>query len=52
MGECKAGLYKSNSIVTHTPLMCFGGLGQPTCQYLKECMDENGFKLRVRRAKK
>jgi hypothetical protein len=35
MTTCKAGHYKDNSIITHGPLVCFGGYGQPgagTCR--------------------
>lgn len=49
MGDCKAGIYKDNIAVTHFPLMCFGGLGQPRCEYLDECVQENGLKKRKRR---
>lgn len=49
MGECKAGIYKDNSVVTHCPLVCLGGLGQPPCQYLDECANEHGMRRRKRR---
>ena len=36
--KCKAGQYTTNSIVTHSPLVCFGGFGQHRCKYLEECL--------------
>lgn len=49
MGECKSGIYKDNVVVTHFPLVCFGGLGQPRCKYLDACAQENGMKKRKQR---
>jgi len=48
MKECRLGIYRDNSVVTHKPIMCFGGFGQPACKYIKECTSENGIKLRKR----
>jgi hypothetical protein len=47
MKECKAGYYKDNSVVTHSPLVCFGGFGQPECKYLNECLNEYGFRIHI-----
>ncbi len=44
MGECRAKIYKDNSVVTHFPLVCFGGFGQPRCPYLDICAPENNMK--------
>ncbi len=52
MNECNAKYYKNNTIVTHSPLVCFGGLGQPPCQYLTNCMQENGVVLKKKRVRK
>jgi len=41
MGECKKGIYKDNFVVTRKPLMCYGGFGQPKCEYVKECFKEH-----------
>jgi hypothetical protein len=49
MNECKAGVYKNNTIVTHAALMCWGGFGQPPCQYLEECAKENNLKKRKKK---
>jgi len=47
MGECYKGTYKTNAIVTHSPLICFGGFGQPQCEYVEKCATENGMKKGV-----
>jgi len=51
--KCKAGQYTTNSIVTHSPLVCFGGFGQPRCGYLTECLsmylDEKKLKRVLKR---
>ena len=52
MGKCKAGYYKTNIVVTHGPLVCFGGFGQPECSYLEECTKEHGMKKRKKRERK
>jgi hypothetical protein len=53
MGECKAGHYTNNEVVTHMPLVCHGGEGQPPCEYLDRCAIENGMKKRrIRKARK
>ncbi len=41
MNECKADKYKTNTVVTHSPLVCFGGYSNPTCEYLFNCLREN-----------
>lgn len=46
MGECKKGLYIKNTVITHFPIMCFGGFGLPQCDYLAECAEENGLVFR------
>lgn len=54
MGECKAGEYKDNSVITHFPFICFGGysLKQPKCKYLIECAEEhNMHKTRSKKLK-
>lgn len=38
--ECKAGQYFHNIVILRTPLVCFGGFGQPQCKYFKECAEE------------
>ena len=39
--KCKKELYTTNTVISHCPLMCFGGFGQPRCQYLMQCVEEN-----------
>jgi hypothetical protein len=41
--ECKANQYKTNEVVTHGHLICFGGFRQPRCKFLKVCIEENGM---------
>jgi hypothetical protein len=44
MSECRAGLYKDNSIVCgHASLVCTGGYGHPQCQFFSECLREYGL---------
>ena len=43
MGECRTLEYKTNEVVTHGPLVCFGGFGQPRCKFLLDCMKENNM---------
>jgi hypothetical protein len=45
VGECKANIYKDNVAVTHTPLVCLGGNGQPPCEHLVECRAEHAVDL-------
>lgn len=53
MGECKAKQYTNNIVVTHNPLRCFGGFGQPKCDFLIECAEEhNMHKTRSKKKKK
>jgi hypothetical protein len=40
VGECYQGTYKDNSVVLHYPLVCFGGFGQPACEYVDKCKIE------------
>lgn len=47
MGKCKQGHYTDNIVVTHAPLVCFGGFGQPECEYLEYCLEENGFTTKI-----
>jgi len=47
MGKCKAGFYTNNDVVTHGPLVCFGGFGQPECKHLNECLNECGFRVHI-----
>ena len=57
MGECRGKdfqgnrYYKDNIIVTHFPLVCFGGFGQPPCLYLSDCMKEHNVRIRNKRKK-
>lgn len=51
-GTCRMGIYKSNVVVTHFPLVCFGGHGQPRCEHLDTCAAENGMVKRKRRKEK
>ena len=50
--KCKAKYYTNNSVVTHSPLVCFGGFGQPECKYLNECLNEYGFKVHITKSGK
>lgn len=43
--SCHAGHYENNSVVIHFPFICFGGLGQPKCDYLEDCLNANGFEV-------
>ena len=43
MGKCRMKEYRTNEVVTHGPLICYGGFGQPRCAFLKVCMKENGL---------
>ena len=49
MGECTKKDYKGNvyyidnKVVTHTPLVCFGGFGEPRRQDLERCLKENNM---------
>lgn len=43
MGKCLKGIYQANYIVTHAPLVCWGGVGQPACEHLKQCAGENNI---------
>lgn len=52
MGECKKGYYTTNIVVPRGPLVCFGGFGQPRCEYLKKCLEENKEFIRPRAYKK
>ena len=38
MNECKAEEYKDNSVIFHSPIICWGFRDQPQCKYLKECL--------------
>lgn len=38
--QCKAGQYTTNVVIVRTPLICFGGFGQPQCQHFKHCAEE------------
>ena len=49
MGICKAGLYKDDIIIKHSPIICYGGLGEESCKYLNDCMEENHIKLKNHR---
>jgi hypothetical protein len=52
MNECKAGYYKTNTVLTHGPLVCYGGFGVPECQHLADCIKEvksQGLKVRRKR---
>jgi len=52
--SCKAGLYNNSDIVRMSRgLVCYGGFGQPPCQYLLDCIEEQGGKvtMRVRKGK-
>jgi hypothetical protein len=40
MNECKAGIFKTNAVITHNPLVCYGGFGQSSCEHLDSCIDE------------
>lgn len=40
-GTCRKGLYRTNQVVLHKPLVCLGGYGQPTCEFLNVCYREN-----------
>jgi len=46
MGKCKKELYEDSTVVMHKPLMCYGGFGQPKCEWVKECFQENKLKLK------
>jgi len=49
MNECNAGKYKTNTVVTHSPLICYGGYGQPACKYLDHYIMElksQGYKVK------
>jgi hypothetical protein len=49
MNECNARQYKTNIVVTHDPLVCYGGYGQPACKYLELCIMElksQGYKVK------
>jgi hypothetical protein len=49
MNECNAGQYTTNIVVTHSPLVCYGGYGQPACKYLELCIMElksQGYKVK------
>lgn len=48
-GKCRKGQYTTNAVVGHGALICHGGLGQPKCEHLEVCCQENGIKLRERR---
>lgn len=48
-GSCRKGIYKSNSVVRHSPLVCGGGFGQKPCIHLATCAQENGMRLKNRR---
>lgn len=37
MPECKVGHYKSNTILSRSPLVCIGGYGQDQCKHLEQC---------------
>jgi hypothetical protein len=37
MPICKSGHYKSNIILSRSPLVCLGGYGQKPCEYLEQC---------------
>lgn len=45
MGKCrnKQGNYNDNDIVRLSRgLVCYGGFGNPPCQYLEQCVVDNG----------
>lgn len=44
--ECKTGEYKTNEVVTHGPLICFGGFEQPRCRFLYVCTKENNMRFK------
>ena len=55
-GVCKTGAYKTNYVVSHSPLACFGGLGVPRCEHLARCLRDNeqcftprGFRIMMKR---
>ncbi len=47
MGKCKEGWYTTNEVVTHSPLVCFGGFEQPTCEHLPKCLKDNGYYIKI-----
>lgn len=37
--KCRKGIYTTSSIVIlSAPLVCYGGFGQPKCEYLEDCI--------------
>lgn len=50
-GSCRVGTYQNNSVVLRAPIVCWGfnDLGQPPCEHLHTCVEENKdhFKPRV-----
>jgi len=38
--ECKKGEYKDNTVIPHSPLVCFGGFGCEPCEYLQDCLKD------------
>lgn len=40
--ECRVGIYATNKIVLHDPIVCSGHkpIDQPQCKYFKQCAEE------------
>jgi len=50
MGKCKAKHYKDNTMIFHSPIICWGfGESQPKCDYLKGCIKDNKDKISTRK---
>ena len=42
-GSCRSGQYLNNSVVLRAPIVCWGfnECGQPPCEHLRTCVEEN-----------
>lgn len=52
MSKCEAGFYTDNDVVIHSPLVCFGGFGQPKCNFLEKCLKDNGYEIKIAKSGK
>lgn len=52
-GKCKAGHYKTNIVIFHGPIVCWGfgdeNSRQPSCEYLMDCVNEHRKAFSIRK---
>jgi hypothetical protein len=49
MNKCRAKKYKTNIVIFHGAIVCWGFQNSPPCEYLKDCVDEHKDKFSKRK---